>query len=129
MDENLSEQFLDELNTTTNPSVVLTRFYCQLYALTGFKEYIKVFGKLVRAYSRKNIFLAILDTYDMDDFRPESPYALLTYFLKKRIESKVNPIKRIDVKQLEFQYNTARKDLKDLILKDPFEEQDANKDI
>jgi len=131
MDENISDQFLNEINTTSNPAVVLTSLYCKLYDLTNFATYIKIFGKLVKVYSRKNIFFAILDTYDVDNFRPENPYALLTYFLKKRLEDKVNPINRIDIKQLEFQYNSARDDLKDIVMQDPFCDEDshANEDI
>jgi hypothetical protein len=127
--EEISKIYLDELRKASNPGVVLAKMYCELYTISDLGKFIKIFNRLLKLYGRENIFLSILDTYDVTDFKSDNPYALLTYFMKKRLEDRVNIISRIDVEELEFQLNAARHNLKDLVLKDPFEETDANQTI
>lgn len=89
--ENILKKYRDELNATTNPASVLSRFYCEALNQHNSVEVIKMFNRLNTMYGRQLAFNAILNLYDMSavvDFT--DIYPLLAYFCKKEL-NKVEP--------------------------------------
>ncbi len=96
MNENLSEIYLEKLKTEKNIGLLLAKFFCELFGIPLTKEKIITFNKLIKLYSKENIFFSVLDCYDMPDVNTEKVYPLLGYFCKKRLESKIKEI-HVDV--------------------------------
>lgn len=113
--ENLSELYYEKLSDTDRPGNILARFYCALAESTPTNKEIILFNKLVKVYGKYIPFFAILDLYSYEEADRSNPYALLSYYCKKRLEQKssisvVNDaFKRLDslaervVKQIEEQ--------------------------
>lgn len=92
MADNLAELYLERLNSEGNSGLVLAKFYCELFGLPLEKSKIIMFNKLVKLYSKDNLFFSILDCYDVENLNPEKIYPLLVYMCKKRIENKNNKL-------------------------------------
>lgn len=121
MDEGLAEQTLKDLETSKEPAKTLVYFYIKLYDLHFTKELITTFYRLMKVYSKQQIFYAILDTLDVPTFRPEQPYGMLSFFLKKRLEKKnISPQAVIDTSKLDIKIKQNQQN--QIKIDDPFQE-------
>ena len=59
--ENLLEYYYEKLVKSTNPGIVITRFYREMFAVTTSKKEIIMFNQLIRIYGRFIVFFAVLD--------------------------------------------------------------------
>jgi hypothetical protein len=88
--ENLAEYYFEKLPQDTNPGLLLAKFFCQVMDTEVTKSEIMMFNRLIKLYGRSIPYFAILDVGGMDNVKLETPFPLLAYFCKKRIEQK-NP--------------------------------------
>ena len=87
--ENAAEFFWEQLSTTTNPALVLSRFYGEVFDKEYGRPEVIMFNRLLRLYSKFTIYLSILDMSSMDNINFEGgTFGLLNYFCKKRLEEK-----------------------------------------
>lgn len=76
-----------------NVSGLLAGLYSKALDTPSSTALIRLFGKLVKMYGRKNVFLAILDVYDMPEVKgKEYPIGILTYFIRKRLDNESTPV-------------------------------------
>lgn len=88
MEENIVDAYLDRISKSDRPGYTLAEFFCRVYGIESIpKEYILFFSRMNNLYGRHRVFMAICDTADMNDFNPEKPFGLITYFIKKRVEN------------------------------------------
>ncbi len=87
--ENAAEFFYEQLSTTTNPALVLSRFYGEVFNREYGRPEVIMFNRLLRIYSKYTVYFSILDMSSMDNINFEAgTFGLLSYFCKKRIEQK-----------------------------------------
>ncbi len=87
--ENAAELFYEQLSTTTNPALVLSRFYGTVFEREYGRPEVIMFNRLLKLYSKFTIYFSILDMTSMDNINFEAgTFGLLSYFCKKRIEQK-----------------------------------------
>lgn len=124
--ENLFELYFEQLHTTKTPGKVLAEFYCSLFNLAFSPQKIITFNKLLKLYSRDVIFFAISDCADIDNLDHENIHRLLSYFCKKRMESryKLNGSIVIDLTETIKELNKKIDKLSERKVKfnDPFDE-------
>lgn len=100
--EALIDIYLEKLKEpNTDKSIILQQFYNILYSGNYNGKLLIAIRKLIKLYGVKRVFNAILSTYDMEKFNPESPYGLLSYFCKKQIESDTVVVEYIDISKVE----------------------------
>jgi hypothetical protein len=88
--ENAAEFFYEQLSTTTNPALVLSRFYGEVFDRQYGRSEVIMFNRLLKLYSKFTIYFSILDMTSMDNINFESgTFGLLSYFCKKRLEQKI----------------------------------------
>lgn len=114
----LSEQYFEDLKKSDNKLAVLVKFYSSIFN-TNINLY-KLFGRLLKVYSPNIVFFSILDCYDIEDFNPNDPYRLLSYFCKKRLESSNHNISYVNLNA--FINSFRSKVQKPVRIKNPFEE-------
>ncbi len=93
MNENLSEIYLEKLKTEKNTGLVLAKFFCELFDIPLTKEKIILFSKLVKLYSKENLYFSILDCFDIENVNTEKIYPLIVYLCKKRLENRSKEIR------------------------------------
>jgi hypothetical protein len=87
--ENLSEFYYEQLKDTTNPALVLCRFYDELFSKHHGKSEIIMFNRLLKLYGRFTVYFALLDVATMSEVNFDNGiFGLLSYMAKKRIEVK-----------------------------------------
>lgn len=87
--ENAAEFFYEQLSTTTNAALVLSRFYGTVFEREYGRAEVIMFNRLLKLYSKFTIYFSILDMTSMDNINFEAgTFGLLSYFCKKRIEQK-----------------------------------------
>lgn len=111
MDENLSKTYLEELDKSDKPDRLLVEFYCKAFELANTNSILIMFRKLLKMYGRHTIFMALLDVYDVDKLDKTNPYPLIVYFIKKRLESKVQPITYLTPDARLFKVKRSRKNM------------------
>lgn len=113
MDTPLVDLYLEKIKEqNVDHSVTLTNFYNSLYS-TAIKNF--PFKKLIKLYGVKRVFHAILSSYDVENFKPESPYGMLSYFCKKDIENDTVVLDYIDMSKVQKKKYKVK-------FTDPFEE-------
>jgi hypothetical protein len=125
MADNLAEFYLDKLNTENNSGLVLARFFCELFGLPLDKGKIIMFNKLVKLYSKDNLFFSILDCYDVENLNTDKVYPLLVYMCKKRIENKLSkqtPMLSLTTKSDSIIKKIDSMRRRRIVIKNPFEE-------
>ena len=125
MTDNLSEIYLEKLKTEQNSCLILAKFFCELFTLPLARDKIIIFSKLVKAYSKEDIFFSILDCYDMDNVNTNKIYPLLVYFCKKRLEEKTKTLREdinLSSTSDEILKKIKKTSKQKLIILDPFEE-------
>lgn len=87
--ENLSDLYYEKLTTQNNPGVVLAQFYGQVFGVEVSRNDFIMFNRLLNLYGRFIVFFTILDMTSVKDLNlSDSPYQLLSYFAKRRLEQK-----------------------------------------
>jgi hypothetical protein len=109
--ENAAEFFYEQLSTTTNPALVLSRFYGEVFDREYSRSEVIMFNRLLRLYSKFTIYFSILDMTSMDNINFESgTFGLLSYFCKKRLEQKVGESSS-NLKSLDKEVNQLEKEI------------------
>lgn len=92
MEESLIDTYWDKIYKSQSPVPALVSFFV---AGTGTSDKViinKLYGcvaKLHKVYGTKILFLSMLDCLDMQELKLDNPYPILSFFCKKRIESKL----------------------------------------
>jgi len=89
MEDSLVDLYYEKIRNSKN---LTSTFVSMISNLLGFEvtsELYQTVAKLQKIYGVKNLFFSVLDCADMETIDlNNSPYGLLAYFLKKRLESK-----------------------------------------
>jgi hypothetical protein len=104
--ENLSGFWKEQLESSLQPAEVLLKMSQSILNITG--NYLVSFRKLVKIYGRNNVYYSILDCSDMNQIDGD-PYRILSYFCKKRLDTKSNPSGIIDIDEIEKKINKMTK--------------------
>jgi hypothetical protein len=126
MDEGLCNIYLEKVKESDRPAMVISEFYNKVYGTSIDSKLISTFQKLVNMYGRVSVFIAILDTFDVNDFRPDSPYPLLVFFIKKRLLSDTTVHTHIDTDSLEKRLEKISNRKRKLKFGDPFKDEFGN---
>lgn len=104
--ENIADYYYDQLETSTNPGVLLAGMYSKIFDIKLEAKHYMMFNKLVRLYDRFLVFNAILVMAGIENVNHEkSLFPLFTEIIsrkygkrvdKSNIESKNNGIKIIN---------------------------------
>lgn len=115
------DTYYNELMASDNPSLVLTRFYEFSYHLPFKVSHAKTFGRLLHLYSRKEIFLSLLDVFSYTEVAPEDHLLQsISYQIKKKYINLPEPPKELNAEEAEKNINKLEK--KPLKIKgNPFE--------
>jgi hypothetical protein len=84
------------LEDNPDPGRILARLYADMEEIEMKKELIILFRKLSLYFGWKKVFSALIDISVMSVNDPYNPVPLLTYFIKKGIENKIDS-KEIDL--------------------------------
>lgn len=123
MEENVIDVYLDRIYKSEKPGYTLAEFFCRLYNIENIpKEYILFFSRMNNLYGRKRVFMAICDTADINDFEPSKPYGLITFFIKKRVESSIpTTIEYLNTKENENRILKLKNRKRKLHIRNPFD--------
>lgn len=108
--ENLSEFYYEQLKTTTNPALVLGRFYEALFDRKYTRSEIITFNRLLKVYGRFMLYFSLLDMTSMPDINFDNIYGLISYFAKRRLEQKFG-ISMQEVKDLNKEATSLEKQI------------------
>jgi hypothetical protein len=86
--ENVSEFYYEQLKDTTNPALVLSRFFGSLFSRDYGRSEVILFNRLLKIYGRFTVYFSLLDMTSMTEINFDNIYGLISYFAKKRIEQK-----------------------------------------
>jgi len=86
--ENVIGHYLSLLEEDTNPGLLLTKFYCEIFELPFSVTHIKMFNRLVKLYGRKTVFSSIVEISSNSDLNHTNIVGLLTYVCKKQLEKR-----------------------------------------
>lgn len=88
--ENSSEYYYEQLNTSTNIGLTLSKFYCETFDVRITKSIIINMNRLIKMFGRFTVYFAIIEMFGMADrvVDRDNPAPLLIYFCKKRTEEK-----------------------------------------
>ena len=88
------DTYYNELMKSDNPAGVLVRFYEYSFHLPFSVSHAKTFGRLLHLYSRKEVFLALLDIFAYTEVAPEDHLLQsISYQIKKKYENLPEPPK------------------------------------
>ena len=104
--ENLADFWKEQLFTSEKPAETLQQMYKSLVTSEG--NYIVTFRKLVKIYGRKSVYFSILDCADMNQVDGD-PLRIISYFAKKRLDTKSNPSDIISIEEIEKKINKLTK--------------------
>ncbi len=98
MMESILEKYEKELENGEITHITLSKIFCEMFDRNRDQKVMSVFGKLCKVYPKKQILLALLDMYDMEniDFN-NNWYGLITYFIKTRLDKKVKQNNEVDL--------------------------------
>jgi len=113
MEESLSEYYYKQLENSSNKVPILIGFYKALFDIENVdSSAYKYFARLQHIYGYRLVYFALLDCADMQDtLDHERVGRLISYFCKKRLMEKINPIDTVSLEAL------AKKNLKELTRK------------
>lgn len=129
MDENLAGFYWEKLHTPSEkPHVVLSKFYSELLEQPLDKNLFIMFGRLLKVYSREDLFFAIVSIYHMEKVDLKKVYGLIVYFCNERFQKR-NPesptvFDRIDTKAIAKRIEKLSRQQKDF--PEPFEESEES---
>jgi hypothetical protein len=87
--ENIADLYYEKLSTTDRPGNILTSFYEDIFSRPHSIQNIILFNKLVKVYGKYIPYFAILDLFSYEKAEVgDSPFGLLSYYCKKRMEQK-----------------------------------------
>jgi len=87
----LADVYYEQLTSSDNKIKVLVNFYRAVFSPKNSDQSIyQTFGRLVKLYGAELIFFALLDCYDVENINLDSVSRLISYFAKKRLESRLN---------------------------------------
>jgi hypothetical protein len=86
--ENIADLYYEKLEKAESPGKLLAKFYEGICDKPGSIQNIVLFNKLVKVYGKYIPFFAILDLYSFDG-EVTSPYGLLSFYCKRRMEQKM----------------------------------------
>jgi hypothetical protein len=85
--ENIADLFYEKLEKADRPGNILAKFYEGIFDKPTSVQNIVMFNKLIKVYGKYIPFFAILDLYGFEG-EVTTPYGLLSYYCKKRLEQK-----------------------------------------
>lgn len=88
MEDSLAEMYLEKIKAANNPIPLFVAFFSSLFPVDSKDFLYPIFGRLYKVYGRDILFFAILDVYSMDEIDATSPAGILSYFCKKRLETR-----------------------------------------
>jgi hypothetical protein len=123
MEENIVDAYLDRITKADKPGYFLAEFFCTLYGIKSIpQEFILFFARMNKLYGRKRVFMAVCDTADVNNFEPNKPFGLLTYFIKRRLENDIpTTIEYINTKANENRIEKLKNRKKKLKIRNPFD--------
>lgn len=102
MNEALVDIYKEKLaEPDVDQSQVLLTFFNVAFSTNHNGKMIAQFRKLVRMFGVNRVFNAIVCSYDIENFKSENPYGILSYFCKKSLDSMPNTLNLIDTSKLE----------------------------
>lgn len=121
-----AEVYYEKLRNEPNKASVLVRMYLELFGESKFNLH-QIFNKLLKGYGEDLTFFSLLDMFDgyettLDNSK--SPYPLLAFFAKRRLEIKRDGMVSKDLSKVA---ETVEKSLKKKVkeVKNPFEDENG----
>lgn len=91
MEQSIAEYYIEKLNESTNPVEVLVGLYKTLFNIDNVdSSFYRVIARLYNIYGKEILFFSLLDCADIEEINFTSIARLISFFAKKRLESKYN---------------------------------------
>lgn len=87
--ESIFDKYKDDLERGDRLNITLSRIYGEMFNQKAGQSTFAMFGKICKVYSKREILLALLDMYDMDNINHSNVYPLIVWFIKKRLDNKL----------------------------------------
>lgn len=116
--ENISELYYEKLKTATNTGQLLAEFYGDVTGKTAGRAELIMINKLVKLYSRFNVFFSILELARYEDKIVGTPYPLLLTICRTRFEREHPDATNPSFKSLDKYISALDKEAEKVLSKD-----------